>query len=101
MPLIAVDLAARGYFNDPYTATVRPYLITSIGPAYLFQCKLGYNALGTHFALQITLGAGVEFGQPDHAFDLNWQIYHYCDAGFASPNRGTNVLFVFGAGYAF
>jgi hypothetical protein len=47
------------------------------------------------------MGAGVEFGQPDHAFDLNWQIYHYCNAGLSSPNRGTNVLFVVGAGYAF
>jgi hypothetical protein len=74
-----------------------PYILGSIGPAYLSSKHFGSNKQASHFTLQSNLGLGVEFNH----FDVNLRLLHYSNAYLAHPNQGFNVKFLLSLGYLF
>ena len=100
---LALSGAFRAYFAPPEDHQWRPYLQTTAGLAYLSSKMFGEQAQGSHAALQITLGAGMEVALPhsDKSLDLNWRLVHFSNAGLFKPNQSLNLLYVFSLGYLF
>ncbi len=93
----AVSISLRGYFANPVKYQIRPYLGTSIGPAYLSSKQFGTREQGSHLALQITLESGIEIDR----FDVNLHLAHYCNGGVFDPNQAINIPFILSFGYLF
>lgn len=93
----ALSAGLRAYFAKPEKHTIRPYLGSSIGPAYLSSSTFGEQVQGANVALQITLEGGVEVKN----IDINLHLAHYCNAGIVAPNEAINIPFVLSVGYLF
>lgn len=94
----ALSLAFRFYPVD--TQTIHPFLLASVGPAYISSKKFGRNSQAANFAFQTIFGAGFEFGQAKRV-DLNMRLIHYSNAYLMNPNEGFNIFYVVSLGYLF
>jgi hypothetical protein len=100
----ALGLDGRAYFAPPKEHQIRPYLTASFAPAYLSTKKFGDREQGANFAFQISMGLGSEFitqKEKEQGWDVNLQLFHYCNAGIYSPNQSINILYVLSVGYLF
>lgn len=100
----ALGLDGRAYFVPPKDRKIRPYLTASFAPAYLSAKQFGTRQQGANFAFQISLGLGSEFitqKEKAQGWDVNLQLFHYCNAGIYSPNESINILYVLSVGYLF
>lgn len=92
----AASLALRFY---PFMLTKsKPYLLASVGPAYLSQPRFGTNVQASHGSIQTNLGLGDEF---NNHYDVNLRLVHYSNAGLGHINEGYNFLYFLSLGYLF
>ncbi len=100
--LIAFSPCFRAYFVDPAKSRYRPFLTASFGPTLMSTRHFGENRLGSVWAFQTTLGAGIEMGKPQqHSYDISVLFIHYCNANLFPPNHGSDIPFVLVFGYQF
>ena len=93
---VALSLALR-YYPFMMGPTYSPYLLASLGPAYLSSRKFGLNTQGANVDFQVNAGLGVEVNK----FDFNFRISHYSNAYLAKPDQGFTVLSLLSVGYLF
>lgn len=70
--------------------SITPYLEASVGLAGLSSAHIGDRDLGTAWAFQDLIGAGISFGDQQQ-FDLSYHYLHYSNADLASHNQGIDV----------
>jgi len=98
---LALAAAFRAYFTSPKKQRFKPYLLLSVGPAYLSSKQFGLVKQGSHCVCQITFGAGSEVVINQREFEINLRFVHYCNGGLAKPNESINILYVVSVGYLF
>ena len=86
--------------NRKYNLPIAPFLEASMGLAVHTSSKLADRDLGSVFALQDILGAGLSFGQ-QRRFELIYRYIHYSNANLFSPNHGIDVKYSMTAVYRF
>jgi hypothetical protein len=92
----ALSLALRLYpftINENYP----PYLLGSVGPAYLSSRNFGENEQAKNVTFQFNFGLGVEFNQ----LDVNLRMVHFSNAYLARPDEGFTILYLLSLGYLF
>lgn len=98
----AISPNFRAYFLDPEAHFIRPYIQAAFGPVYLSSRFFGTQKQGSNYAFQTELGAGVEIGNFNkNAIDITVRFIHYCNAGLAKPNDGSDIPLVLTVGYLF
>lgn len=90
----ALSVALRLY---PFTTAHKypPYLLGSVGPAYISSRKYGYNTQAANATFQWTAGLGAEFKN----IDLNFRFVHFSNAYIARPDEGFTILYLLSIGY--
>ncbi|MES2217625.1 MAG: acyloxyacyl hydrolase [Pseudomonadota bacterium] len=92
----ALSVVLRLY---PWTSALKypPYLLGSVGPAYISSKEFGYNTQAANATFQWTAGLGAEFKN----IDLNFRFVHFSNAYIARPDEGFTVLYLLSLGYLF
>lgn len=91
----ALSLALRLY---PFCQRCySPYMLASVGPAYLSSENFGKNSQACNFSIQSNIGLGVEL----KCVDLNLRLVHFSDGNLAQPNDGFNIQYLLSIGYLF
>jgi hypothetical protein len=98
---LALSGTLRAYFTKPAQQRFKPYLLLSVGPAYLSKEQFGKARQGSHIVCQTTFGAGSEVLVDSREFEVNLRFVHYCNGGLAKPNESVNIVYVLSVGYLF
>lgn len=98
--ILAASPIVRLQTQKNYVLGAKPYIELGIGASFLSNNHLGHRNLGSQFAFQDLLGAGLRWGISE-TWSLSYHYLHYSNAGLSPPNQGIDVKQLMSLGYQF